>query len=153
MFRRSAVNIQKLLVPVDFSPHSTEAVRFAADLARRYEASLELMHAFHIQTYAMPEGYVVPTQEQFGLIVQQLEAQLAGAKKDALEAGASNVETKLLQGRPASEILKFAREDKADLIVMGTHGRTGIKHVLIGSVAENVVRHAACPVLIVRAHS
>jgi nucleotide-binding universal stress UspA family protein len=102
------MKIQKILVPVDFSSHSAEAVRFAADLARRYEASLELVHAFHMQTYAMPEGYVVPTQEQFDLIVQQLEGQLAGVKKTALEAGALRVQTELLQGGPASEILRVA---------------------------------------------
>jgi nucleotide-binding universal stress UspA family protein len=146
------MKIQKILVPVDFSSHSAEAVRVAADLARRYEASIELVHTFQLQTYAMPEGYVVPTQEQFDLIVQELQGQLASAKKAALEAGALRVETELLQGGPASEILRVAQDDKVDLIVMGTHGRTGVKHLLIGSVAENVVRHAACPVLTVRAH-
>jgi len=147
------VKIQKILVPVDFSPPSVEAVRVAADLARRYEASLEVVHAFHVQTYAMPEGYVVPTQEQFDLIVQHLEVQLADARKAAFEAGATNVEAKLLQGGPASEILRVAQDDKVDLIVMGTHGRTGVKHLLLGSIAVNVVRHAACPVLTVRAHA
>jgi nucleotide-binding universal stress UspA family protein len=147
------MNIKKILVPVDFSSHSAEAVRFAADLSRRYEASLELIHAFYMQTYALPEGYVVPTPEQFDLVVQQLEGQLVSAKNAALEAGASSVETRLLQGRPTSEILRVAREDKIDLIVMGTHGRTGLKHLWIGSVAENVVRHAVCPVLTVRGQS
>src|SRR3954463_6900992 len=113
--------IQKILVPIDFSTHSAEATRLAADLARRYGASMTVVHALQILTYAMPEGYVVPTPEQFAVIVSQLEGQLAGVKKDALAAGASNVETKLLQGGATAEILRVAEEDGIDLIVMGTH--------------------------------
>jgi universal stress protein A len=145
--------IQKILVPIDFSTHSAEATRLAADLARRYGASLTVVHALQILTYAMPEGYVVPTPEQFAVIVSQLEGQLAGVKKDALAAGAANVETKLLQGGATSEILRVAQEDGIDLIVMGTHGRTGLKHMLIGSIAEKVARHATCAVLTTHAAS
>lgn len=142
---------RKILVPVDFSPQSSEALRFAADLSRRYDATLHVIHALHMSTYALPEGYVVPTPDQFSLVAAQLTSQLEAAKKDALEAGAVRVETELLQGRPTTEILRVAKEANADLIVMATHGRTGFQHMWLGSVAESVVRHASCPVLTTRA--
>ena len=143
--------IKKILVPVDFSEQSTEALRLAADLAQRYEASLDLLHVFHVMTYALPEGYVVPTADQLALIMQKYRVQLEAARQSALNAGAPKVEAILLQGGVASEILRAAQESKPDLIVMGTHGRTGAKHLLIGSVAEHIVRVAPCPVLTVRA--
>jgi universal stress protein A len=143
--------IRKILVPVDFSPQSAEALRYAADLSRRYEAALDIVHVLHVPTYALPEGYVVPTPEQFALMVAQAEAQLAQAKLDALDAGALKAEVKLLQGAPTSEILSFAKAGRPDLVVMGTHGRSGVQHLLVGSIAENIVRLAPCPVLTTRA--
>lgn len=143
--------IKKILVPVDFSEHSNQALRFAADLAQRYDASLELLHVFHVMTYALPEGYVVPSADQLELIMKTYRVQLVAAKQAALDAGAPNVETTLLQGGVASEILREVRDRNCDLIVMGTHGRSGAKHLLIGSVAEHIVRVAPCPVLTVRA--
>jgi glycine betaine transporter len=80
----------------------------------------------------------------------EFERLLRIAREQALQAGAANVETKLLQGFAAQEITKLARQGGFDLIVMGTHGRTGVSHLLIGSVAERVVRTAHCPVLTVR---
>ena len=145
--------IARILVPVDFSTHSSEAVRFAADMSRRYEASLELVHVFHVTTYALPEGYVVPSNEQLEHVMKELESQLAAAKQAAAEAGARSAQTTLIQGGVTTEILRFAKERECDLIVMGTHGRTGMKHLLMGSVAEQIVRVASCPVLTLRAPS
>jgi nucleotide-binding universal stress UspA family protein len=142
---------KKILVPVDFSAHSAEAVRYAADLSRRCEASVELLHVFQTMAYALPEGYVVPSGSQLQAILNEFESQLAADKRAAEEAGALNVATKLLQGGVATEILRCAKEHECDLLVMGTHGRTGMKHVLLGSVAEYLVRVAPCPVLTVRA--
>jgi universal stress protein A len=141
----------KILVPVDFSAYSAEAVRWAADLSRRYEAALDVVHVFQTMTYALPEGYVVPDGTQLQAIMNEFEAQLAATKRAAVEAGGLKVETKLLQGGVATEILRFAKERECDLIVLGTHGRTGMKHMLLGSVAEYIVRVAPCPVLTVRA--
>jgi nucleotide-binding universal stress UspA family protein len=143
--------IKKILVPVDFSAHSAEALRLAADLARRYAASVDLVHVFFTMTYGTPEGYVIPTAEQLELVMKELESQLRAAKQIALDAGAPSATTTLLQGRPATAILDFATASECDLIVMGTHGRTGVKRLVIGSVAEHVVRAAPCPVLTVRA--
>lgn len=145
------IAIRKILVPVDFSPESAEALRFVADLSRRYEAALDIVHVLNVPAYALPEGYVVPTPEQFSAMVAKVESQLAQTKKDALEAGAFKAEVRVLQGFPISEIVRVAKEEQHDLIALGTHGRTGVKQLLIGSVAENVVRLAPCPVLTTRA--
>jgi nucleotide-binding universal stress UspA family protein len=145
--------IAKILVPVDFSSHSSEALRFAADMSNRYNASLELLHVFHVTTYALPEGYVVPSSEQVQLAMKELESQLEAAKQAALDASARTVHTTLVQGGVTTEILRYAKERECDLIVMGTHGRTGMKHLLMGSVAEQIVRVATCPVLTLRAPS
>jgi nucleotide-binding universal stress UspA family protein len=143
--------LSTILVPVDFSAHSDEALRFAADLARRYDAALQLLHVFEPPSYALPEGYVLPSPDQLGMIISEIEKKLSAAKADALISGAPRVSTLMLQGGAVSEILRLSVEGGYGLIVMGTHGRTGIKHLIIGSVAENVVRKAACPVLTMRA--
>jgi nucleotide-binding universal stress UspA family protein len=122
-------------------------------MSRRYDASLELLHVFHVTTYALPEGFVVPSNDQLQQALKELESQLEAAKQAAIEAGARNVQTTLVQGGVTTEILKFAKERDCDLIVMGTHGRTGMKHLLMGSVAEQIVRVANCPVLTLRAAS
>jgi nucleotide-binding universal stress UspA family protein len=143
--------IRKILVPIDFSQHSAQALLYAADLARRYEAKLELVHVFNISIYSMPDGIPMFAPGQFEQVTADMERLLENAKHDALAAGAQNVETCMLQGNPGMEILRLAREANFDLIVLGTHGRTGIKHLLIGSVAERVVRHSPCPVFTVKA--
>ena len=142
---------KKILVPVDFSPHSREAIRAAADLGARYGSALTLLHVFQPVAYTLPEGYVLFSAQQLVDVDYQLEAALANAKKDAESDGARGTVTALLQGLPAAQILDFAERDASDLIVMGTHGRTGIRHALIGSVAERVLRRAPCPVLTVKA--
>lgn len=149
--------IRKILVPVDFSTHSQEAIRAAADLSKRYEASVTIAHVFELLVgmgaslgYGLPAGYAVLTPGQIDDIMREYEKSLADAKRDAEAAGALKVETKQLQGPPAIEIVAFAEAGGFDLIVMGTHGRTGIGHLLLGSVAERVLRLAPCPVLTVR---
>ncbi|HWO12893.1 MAG TPA: universal stress protein [Polyangiaceae bacterium] len=141
---------QKLLVPVDFSAHSAEAVHVATDLARRYDASLTLIHVYDPLVYALPDGFTLFTQPQLERVFEALESQLAGAKAQAIEAGAARVQTRLLQGTIAGQITEYSARGEFDLVVMGTHGRTGMKHLVLGSIAEKVVRTAACPVLTVK---
>jgi nucleotide-binding universal stress UspA family protein len=143
----------KILVPVDFSPHSREATLYAVDLARRYSAPITLVHAYQPIVYALPESYVVYTPNQLANILTELQKQLAAAKVDAELAGATKVDTSVLQGDVASQIVQCAVDGGHDLIVMGTHGRTGPAHLLLGSIAEKVVRRAPCPVLTVHAAS
>jgi nucleotide-binding universal stress UspA family protein len=141
---------QKILVPVDFSIHSAEAIEVAADLAQRYTGTLTLVHVHDPVPYVLPDDYELHTPEQRVRLINELEKGLAAAKRGAQAAGAAKVDTRLLQGWPAPAIVEFAQTGKFDSIVMGTHGRTGIKHALMGSVAEKVVRSATCPVLTVR---
>jgi universal stress protein A len=141
---------QKILVPTDFSSHAEEATRVAADLARRYEAPLTLIYAYEPITLTLPDSFMILTSAQLDQLSAGFEQLLATAQQNAIAAGAHKVETRLLQGFAAREIIDFASEGSFDLIVMGTHGRTGIKHFLLGSIAERVVRGAPCPVLTVR---
>jgi nucleotide-binding universal stress UspA family protein len=145
------IPFKKILVPTDFSKHSDEAVRTAADLSRRYEASVTLAYIFEPVTYALPEGHIMQSPPQLEEIHAVFEQRLVRAKTEAEATGALNVDAKLLTGPVATEITDFAEQGHFDLIVMGTHGRTGLRHLVLGSVAEKVVRTAPCAVLTVRA--
>lgn len=144
------MTIRKILVPIDFSAHSREAQKWAADLARRYDATLTLLHVYQPISYALPEGYVLPSANLLADLEVSLGRALDEAKKE-LEQDV-RVDTALVQGVPFAEIVRFAREGSYDLIALSTHGRTGLRHALLGSVAEKVVRKASCPVLTVRPH-
>jgi nucleotide-binding universal stress UspA family protein len=141
---------KKILVPVDFSACSNEAIQTAVDLAGRYEATICLLHVHDLGAHALPVGYQLPNPGQIEHVMASHGEQLERTKKGLEAAGARNLTTQLLRGVPASEIVAFAKDSAADLIVMGTHGRTGLEHVIVGSVAERVVRRASCPVLVVR---
>jgi universal stress protein A len=124
----TAVHIREILFASDFSPHSDHAFDAALTLAQHFGARLHLLHVVH------------HPQEQEAARAR-LNA-LAEQKAAAVESSVA-IET----GSPASQIVKHAEREKVDLIVMGTHGRTGLAHVARGSVAETVVRHAPCLVL------
>ena len=141
---------QRILVPVDFSAHSAEAVRVAADLGRRFSARLSIVHVYDPLTYALPDGFMLVQQSDLDKLFEALRAQLGDAQRQALECGAPNVETKLLQGHVAGEVVDYAARGEFDLIVLGTHGRSGLQHLVLGSIAERVVRLAPCPVLTVK---
>ena len=141
---------QKILVPVDFSACSAEAVRVAAELSARFEAALTIVHVYDPLVYALPDGFTFMPQPAVDQLLQAFHDQLAQTKLQALEAGATRVETQVLQGFVAGAIVERAARGSFDLIVLGTHGRTGMQHLLIGSTAERVVRLAACPVLTVK---
>jgi nucleotide-binding universal stress UspA family protein len=143
--------IKKILVPLDFSAESMHALELATDLAKRYEATLDLVYVYQTIAYALPDGYVLITPDQLTELLAQFENRLAAAKRSALAAGVTQVESEIVDGYPISVILQRQEQKGHDLIVMGTHGRTGIKRIVLGSVAENVLRSAKCPVLLVRA--
>jgi nucleotide-binding universal stress UspA family protein len=143
--------VNKILVPIDFSPHSSEAIERAADMACRYGATLELLHVFNPVAYAMAESQRVPDGEQVESALDEFRHKLVEAQEDARAAGAPRVTATLLEGGVFESILRFARENGHDLIVMGTHGRSGLPHMVIGSIAARVVRTSSCPVLTVRA--
>lgn len=143
------IAIRKILVPTDFSALSKQAQTWATELAKRYDASLTLLHVYQPISYALPEGYVLPSANLLADLEVNLGRALDEAKKQ-LESAGVPVDTSLVQGIPFAEIVRFAREGGYDLVVLSTHGRTGLRHALLGSVAEKVVRKAPCPVLTVR---
>jgi nucleotide-binding universal stress UspA family protein len=146
-------NITKILVPVDFSPHAERAFCYATTLARRLGARLALLHVVEdpFATGAWSgEIYVPNVPELLKNLIDGAERQLATMKDGAAALGIG-VETAVITGRPARSIVEYASSDGVDLIVMGTHGHTGLAHAVMGSVAERVVRKAPCPVLTIRA--
>jgi nucleotide-binding universal stress UspA family protein len=145
-------SFKKIVVAVDFSRHSQEATRVAVDLAARYQATVKLVHVYQPVDYGLPEGFMSYTPIQLNELIAALEKHLEASEKQA-QAMASGVPVSsvLLHGAISSEIVRFAKDEEYDLIVMGTHGRTGLGHVMLGSVAEKVLRTAPCPVLTVRA--
>lgn len=140
--------LQTILVPVDFSSFSSKALDYAVAFARQFGATIVLVHVVEPMVY--PENYMaVPTvnEDINGSLMKAAEEKLAAARK-AIDSDRVKGVTRL--GRPYVEIVEVAKEEEADLIILATHGHTGFKHVLLGSTAERVVRHAPCPVLTVR---
>jgi nucleotide-binding universal stress UspA family protein len=142
---------RKILVPVDFSEHSTVALDMAVSLARDFAASLTIVHVYEPLAVAVPQGYQLFSDAQLKSWFEELQQGLARLQQRAAAAGAPGVATELLHGFAVAELQNYAAENSFDLIVMGTHGRRGLSHAFLGSVAERLVRVAPCPVLTVRA--
>lgn len=142
--------IKKILVPIDFSESSRQAVRYATELALVDRPAITLLHVYQIPAYFFPDGSVVAGPELVTQLMNRIEASLAEARREAEALGAAEVKTVLVQGVPFVEIVRLAEEGAYDLVCMGTHGHTGLRHALLGSTAEKVVRKAPCPVLTVR---
>jgi nucleotide-binding universal stress UspA family protein len=143
------MRIKSILLPIDFGESSARATEVAVELAAKFEAELTLMHGLEIPAYAYDTlgvsfvDYITPVEE---------------AARQRLEAALRDVKTKcprssslFVSGTPWQDILRAGKEVNADLIVMGTHGRQGLSHALLGSVAEKVLRTSTVPVLVVRA--
>lgn len=142
---------KRILCPIDFSTFSKAALEEAASLAAGMGSELCLLHAYQNPAYVLPmSGYVGPTADMITRIRKQLGEELEALAEPVRKQGIK-VETLVIEGVPFHTIVDHSKEWKADLIVMGTHGRTGLTHALTGSVAERVVRLAPCPVLITRA--
>jgi universal stress protein A len=141
---------QHYLVPLDFSPYSDQALSYAMALATRLQARLTLLHVIHepMGVGDMPSALPYPA-----LYLQEIEAEVQRGIEARLQqvhdAGLQG-DTVIVHGVPFQRIIDTARDQHIDLIIMGTHGRTGLHHVLVGSVAEKVVRLAPCPVLVTR---
>ena len=142
---------KKILVPTDFSAHAEEALDTAIDLAGRYGASITLLHSFEPVIYAFPESSGIYQGLQLERVINDIDTALETKKQGVVARGVKDVHAIQKHGFPPTEIAEHAKAGGYDLIVMGTHGRRGISHVLMGSVAEHVVRIAPCAVLTVRA--
>lgn len=143
--------IRKILLPTDFSPRAETAKAYAIKLAATFGADLHLLHVLQDPIAVVPESglAVAPPAVNMPDLTRAAEEALAGITIPAPARIAASV---VRSGLPAEEIVRYAGEAGIDLIVQGTHGRTGLAHVLLGSVAEKVVRKAPCAVLTVRPH-
>jgi nucleotide-binding universal stress UspA family protein len=138
------MNAKRILCPLDFSENSRYALGYASTLAKESSAKLYLVHVDDSQVPydAGFAAYVAPPDN-----TEELQEQLTAVLPTEVEV---EFEHQLLLGHPADAIVDFAKEHDIDLIVMGTHGRTGVARLLMGSIAEAVVRRADCPVLTVK---
>jgi len=139
----------KVVCAIDFSESSRAALEQAADLARRFEAELTLVHVWKGARAAgeriafSPPALTLEEEAELG-------HKLGGWRREAERLSGREVRTAVMGGSPIAEIPRYATEQKADLVVVGTHGRTGIERAVLGSVAEAIVRHSPCTVLVAR---
>ena len=139
--------ITKMLVPVDFSDCSLDALEYGALAAQRSKASITLLHVLEPVSYGL--DFTLPGVGKREQMRTTLTQQLSGLVVTLTSAGVPS-DFAISGGLPADSILDTARAQSVDMIVMGTHGRRGLSHVLFGSVAESVLRRSSCPVLTVR---
>jgi nucleotide-binding universal stress UspA family protein len=146
---------KNILVPTDFGEPAGQALEIAVELAQRFEAKLTLLHVHSIpNTYGYGEGLLWPVEELARSARKTLDDTVAQVKEryarvDAVLETTRAIDAVLATGNASERILAAAEDCAADLIVMGTHGRRGLSHVLLGSVAEKVVRRSPVPVLTV----
>ena len=143
----------RILVPTDFGPASAIALSYGIDLAHTFDATLHVLHAV-VDVVAISPVTALYGPEHAGVLVNMDEdsrARLRALLLSRTDAPPSTVEVVVRSMSPANAILEYAAEHGIDFIVMGTHGRSMVAHLLLGSVTETVVRSAACPVLTVRA--
>jgi nucleotide-binding universal stress UspA family protein len=145
-------NIKKILCPTDFSEPSYQAVETASDLAETFSAELILLHV--VSPVPVPSSTTPPSGFNVALYQEELKKSAEDSIKDMAEKYISKdvqYRGKIIHGSPAERITKAAEEENCDMIVIATHGLTGIKHLIFGSVAEKVVRTSTVPVLSIRA--
>ena len=138
--------ITQILVPTDFSQSADDALAYALTLADQVGATVRLVHVFDDPDVGLYSDVYVPMPAEMRAdIMANIRRELT-----ARATGHREVASEVLTGAPVTAIVNAAKRQKCDLIVMGTHGRHGVAHMLLGSVAERVIRTAACPVLVVR---
>jgi nucleotide-binding universal stress UspA family protein len=138
-----------ILVPLDFSTHSERALQTAIDLAKTFGARIHVLHAYHLPIQvATPDQIVLP--RDFWTAVRDAAARRLEKAFQKVSAAGVEGETHLAEMPAVQAITQTAEKVGADLIVMGTRGLTGLKHVLLGSVAERTIRTASCPVMTVK---
>jgi nucleotide-binding universal stress UspA family protein len=143
------IKIKRVLVPIDFSEFSDRALNYAKEICEKFDAELHLLHVLEVivSTPQFTMGLAIPAREEESekLVLEKM-AELPGENWAADRA----VVRHTAHGAPFVQIVKYAKENDIDILIIGTHGRTGLSHVFMGSVAENVVRQSPCPVLVVR---
>lgn len=140
---------KKILCPVDFSEFTGDVVTYAADISKQYGAELHVLHVIPNLTYFTPyESFLTP--ENLVAMEKNIQDEVDRDFKKVLSKVGVDVRKVVRTGVAFVEIIDYAKTEGIDLIVMGTHGRSGIEHILIGNVAEKVVRKSPCPVMTIR---
>jgi len=146
------VSYRRLLCPVDASPCSGVALRAALDLAERFDARVLVLHAYSVPAHIEPGVLVwaaVGPRPIWQLAEEQATAEIEQLLAELGDAGRARIDVHVEAGDPALSIVQATHRESIDLVVMGTHGRTGARRMVLGSVAERVVRLARCPVLVI----
>lgn len=140
---------KKILCPVDFSKFTEEVIAYAADIAKQYGAELHVLHVIPNLTYFTPyESFLTP--ENLVAVEKNIQNEVERDFGKILKHVGMEIKKVVKTGVAFVEIIDYAKSEGIDLIVMGTHGRSGIEHILIGNVAEKVVRKSPCPVMTIR---
>ncbi len=143
------IDIQLILVPIDFSDQAGAVIEWATHLAEEHSSKILLLHVYHLPVeFQQLEGAYLPP-DFWSNVKKEAEQQLATPSQQIRKHDVE-VEALVREGYPATIIIEEAESHHADLIVIGTHGHTGLKHLLLGSIAERVVQKAPCPVLTVK---
>jgi universal stress protein A len=148
-------NVKKILAPIDFSEHSMNAMRSAMELAKDVGAEVHLVHVIAPHHHFIPLPLATNVEQSRELareaaMLEQAEEELAHLKKDEF-GDSKKVTTFAVIGHPVQKLIDYAKEQSIDLIVMATHGRSGIEHALLGGTTEKIVRNSPCSVLVIRA--
>jgi nucleotide-binding universal stress UspA family protein len=145
------VNIKNILYPTDFSEHSLVALPMALDLTDRYGASLHCLHALDLgHEFYLASEYLAPFPIDEASVRSSVEERLESFAQEHVKKASRPLRQVVVLGKPFVEIIRYCQEEKIDLIVLGTHGHSALASILLGSVAEKVVRKAPCAVLTIR---
>jgi len=143
------IRVERILVPIDFSEHADAVIEWAAHLAEEHASQIILLHVYHLPVeFQQVEGAYLPAD--FWSSVKEEAKRSLSAYGDRLRERDIEVTEVAREGYPATVIEDEVERQRIDLIVIGTRGRTGLKHLLLGSIAERVVQKAPCPVLTVK---
>lgn len=140
--------IDHVLIPTDFSDTAAAAAEYGCELAARLGARVTLLNVFSPGIVALPDAVYAPTEDELEMLAHAARSHLATIAYGLVRAGL-HIDVAAVEGVPSEAIAEWAETHEVGMIVMGTHGRRGVAHALLGSVAERVVRTARCPVLTV----
>jgi nucleotide-binding universal stress UspA family protein len=140
---------KKIVCPVDFSEFTDEIIEYGVSIAKKFDAELHLLHIIPNLNYFTPyESFLTP--ENLVAMERSIEREIEKDFENTIKKIDMPVKKAIKTGVTFVEILDYIKTEKIDLVVMGTHGRSGFEHILLGSVAEKIIRRAPCPVLTVR---
>jgi nucleotide-binding universal stress UspA family protein len=142
-------NVKNILLPTDFSKLSLSAAQYAVDLAIQYGAKIHLLHVIEKTPPILTIHSLDLSEEKIIKSIEDDARESLNKTLAKLSGGGAEILTVLKKGLDYDEIVNYSQENSIDVIVIATHGRTGVLHTLIGSVAEKVIRYAKCPVLVI----